>query len=498
VSEGVIVAILKKIGGHTLIYFTGSLASGAIGFLMIPFYTHFLVPADYGLLELLDLTIFLIGSVVGLGLNAAIYRFYYEQQTEPLRYEVISTALLFGISLGAVLYVILFVSSPGISSAIFKTDRYSSYLRLAFVALCLDTVGELALSHLRSKQLSLRVTLFSLARLSIGLTLNVYFIGFLRLGVLGALYSGLIASGMMTTALVAMALREVGIRFSGPRLTAMLRYGVPLIPLTLGLFVLNFADRFFLQRYANLGEVGVYSLGYKFGMVSTGLIVAPFLQFWSAYMYEVVERHEGRELIARLQVYFTFVLITFTLALSLLSRELLKMLSPPEYWGAARVVPIVGLGYVFMGLSHFFRVGLYYTKQTKYLGYAVGGSALLNFPLNLALIPPFEAMGAALATLVSFAVLALAVLGASHRVFPIRYQYVRLFKLVFAGTIVYGAAEFIRPEALLPAVAIDLLFLASFPGLLLALAFYEEPELKKMREIAHATTRRLGLNARTP
>ena len=492
-----IVAILRKIGGHTIIYSTGSLASGAIGFLMIPFYTHFLVPADYGLLELLDLTTFVIGSVVGLGLNAAIFRFYYEQQTETLRHEVISTALLFGISLAAFLYVILFVSSPGISSAVFKTDRYSSYLRLAFVVLCFDTVGELALSYLRSKQQSLRVTFFALARVSMGLTLNVYFIGFLGLGVLGILYSGLIAGGMITTVLVALALREVGFRFSAHRLTAMLRYGVPLIPVTLGSFVLNYADRFFLQRYTNLGEVGVYSLGYKFGMVSTALIVTPFVQFWAAYMYEVVERRDGRELIARLQVYFTLVLITFTLTLSLLSGELLRMLSPPEYWGAARVVPIVGLAYIFMGLSHFFRVGLYYTKQTKYLGYVVGGSALLNFPLNLTLIPRFGAMGAALATLFSFAILALAILGASHRVLPIQYQYVRLFKLIFAGTIVYGAAELIRPEALVPAVAIDLLFLATFPGVLFALAFYEEAELKTMREIAHATTRRLGLNARS-
>jgi len=191
------------------------------------------------------------------------------------------------------------------------------------------------------------------------------------------------------------------------------------------------------------------------------------------------------------------VLVTFTLALSLLSGELLKVLSPPEYWGAARVVPIVGLAYVFMGFSHFFRVGLYYTKQTKYLGYAVGGSALLNFPMNLVLIPSFQAMGAAMATLVSFAILAFVMLGASQRMLPIQYQYGRIVKLIVAGAMVYGAAEFIRPEALLPAVATDVLLLGAFPVLLFALAFYEEPELKKMQEIAYTATRRLGLTARS-
>jgi len=74
--------------GLPLVYASGSIASGAIGFLMIPFYTHFLVPTDYGLLELLDLTTFVIASVVGLGLAPAIIRFYYEQQTETQRHEV--------------------------------------------------------------------------------------------------------------------------------------------------------------------------------------------------------------------------------------------------------------------------------------------------------------------------------------------------------------------------------------------------------------------------
>ncbi len=490
--------VLKKIGGHTLVYAAGSIASRAIGFLMIPFYTHFLVPADYGLPELLDLTTFIIGSVVGLGLNAAILRYYHEQPTEELRREVISTALLFGVALLAAVYAVLFVTSPGISSTAFNTDAYASYLRLVFVSLCLDTVGELALTYVRSKQESVRATLFPLARLVISLSLNVYFIAGLGLGVLGVLYSGLIASGTVATTLIVLTLREVGLRFSREKLTAMLRYGIPLIPMTLGLFVLNFSDRFFLQRYASLTAVGVYSLGYKFGMVSGVLITSPFLQFWAAYMYEVVERPNGRELIAQLQVYFTLLLLAFTLGLSLLSEELLRVLSPPEYWGAARVIPIVGLSYVFMGLSHFFRVGLYYTKQTKYLGYAVGGTALLNLPLNLLLIPPFGAMGAAWATLLSFATLAVVTLLTSQRRFPITYEYGRLVRLLAAGAAVFLTSLLFHVEALAPAIALDLLLLASFPVLLFVLGFFKEAELRKGKQLARALTRRLGLTGGLP
>jgi len=490
--------VLKKIGGHTMIYAGGALASRAIGLLMIPFYTRFLAPADYGLLELLGLTTFVIGTVVGLGLNAAIMRFYYDQPTDEGRREVISTAILFGIGLLLVVYAVLFTASPFIALAVFKTQTYSGYLRIVFISLCLDTMTDLGLSYVRARQRSLRASTLDLVRLAIALSLNVYFIAGLRLGVVGVLYSSLIASTIMATVLITTTLWEVGIRFSAEKLVAMLRYGIPLIPMTFGLFVLNFSDRFFLQAYTNLDTVGVYSLGYKFGMISGVLITSPFLQFWGVYMYEVVERPDARDLIARLQVYLTLLLLSFTLALSVFSEELLRVLSPPEYWGAAHVIPIVGLAYVFMGLSHFFRVGLYYTKQTKYLGYAVGGSAILNLPLNLALIPTFGAAGAAWATLISFVILALATFKVSQQIFPIRYQYVRLLKLILAGVAIYGASRLIRPQSLAVAIAVDLLFLTSFPVVLLAFRFYEAAELRKMRDILRGLTQRISPRIETP
>jgi hypothetical protein len=117
-------------------------------------------------------------------------------------------------------------------------------------------------------------------------------------------------------------------------------------------------------------------------MASGVLITSPFLLFWGVYAYEVVERPDGRRVIARLQVYFTTVLLASTLAISMFAEPLVRLMCPPDYWRAAHVIPVVGLAYVLLGLSYFFRVGLQYTKQTKYLGYAVGVSALLNVPLN--------------------------------------------------------------------------------------------------------------------
>ena len=86
----------------------------------------------------------------------------------------------------------------------------------------------------------------------------------------------------------------------------------------------------------------------------------------------------------------------------------------------------------------------------------------------------------------------------SQRLFPIRFQYVRLLKLILAGVVIYGASRLIRPESLTVAIAVDFLFLACFPVILLAFQFYEAAELRKMREILLALAQRISPRIQTP
>ena len=67
---------LKKLSKHTIIYGTGTFLTKAIGFFLIPLYTHYLTPKDYGVLTFLDLTEYIISYFLILGLAQAILRYY--------------------------------------------------------------------------------------------------------------------------------------------------------------------------------------------------------------------------------------------------------------------------------------------------------------------------------------------------------------------------------------------------------------------------------------
>ncbi len=488
-----ITEILKKIGTHTLLYSFGNILSRIVGFLMIPLYTHYLTPSDYGTIELLDLTSYVIGMIIGAGMGAAILRFYYEFRDQTQKNQVISTALIFLVPVNLLVLVVLFYFSRQVSLLVFDTDKYSSYLELVFVSLSLGALYQLSMSYVRAKQQSLRYTVFSLLQLALGLSLNIYLIAKLHMGVWGVLYSSVITNAVMVVFLLSMTIFEVKLSFSFGKLKQMLKYGVPLIPASIGMFVLTFADRFFLQKYATLSVVGTYALGYKLGMVINALLVSPFLLFWSAYMYEVAEKQNAKELFARIQEYFAFVLLFVALGVSLLANDVVKILSPPQYWEASRIVPIIALSYVFLGFQYFFQVGINLTKKTKFRALAVGGSALLNLILNYLLIPSYAALGAALATLFSFMVMAMVTHYFSQRLYPVRYELSKLLKIGAIGLAIYGLSQIVPVRSAAFGIALDLTLLVSFPFVLWTANFYRDEEKAMVRRAFSFVVGRLGI-----
>lgn len=94
---------LKFLLTHSSIYGLGTIISQAVAFLMLPLYTRYLTPQDYGILELIDTTNMLIGIIVTLGIARGMSRFYYEEKERSYKYSVISTTYIIFISASLIL-----------------------------------------------------------------------------------------------------------------------------------------------------------------------------------------------------------------------------------------------------------------------------------------------------------------------------------------------------------------------------------------------------------
>src|SRR5829696_3681976 len=103
---------------HTAVYGVGSMLAKAIGFLMLPFYTHYLSPVDYGILELLDLSMSLFGMFLNLGITAALLKCYAVADSTREKREVVSTACLFVVSTGIITFLVLAAWVEPLSAAL--------------------------------------------------------------------------------------------------------------------------------------------------------------------------------------------------------------------------------------------------------------------------------------------------------------------------------------------------------------------------------------------
>ena len=120
--------ILKSVARHFLVYGSGILLNRIVAFILIPVYTHYLATAEYGTLELLQLTTYVASMFLSMGISSAILRYYFEADDLTGQKEVVSTAFFSVWGLAVVGTLVLLACSPGISILVFKsTDNTSLF-----------------------------------------------------------------------------------------------------------------------------------------------------------------------------------------------------------------------------------------------------------------------------------------------------------------------------------------------------------------------------------
>jgi O-antigen/teichoic acid export membrane protein len=480
-----------------MIYGFGILTAKALGFFMIPLYTHYLDPSDFGVLELLDLTSFMIGYFLGMGMGRALLRDYAHYEERSDKNEVISTGLIFTILVSGSAALILTQFRTVFSILLFGTAEYSFLVALLVVNLFLGLSLNLCKTKLRAEHRSMSFVTISLIYTGISLVLNIYFVAILQVGVRGVMYSTLITSSLMNVYLLLTTFRVTGFSFSYTKLSRMLRYGMPFIPTSVMLFLLNFSDRFFLKRYTDLHTVGLYGLGYKMGMIVTALVATPFYLIWSSYMFDVAKKKDARLIFARVSTYQILAMLTVALGLSILSREIIEVIADRAYMAAYTVIPLISLSMVLQSSNDVVQTGILVTRRTWVLPVIVGAAASVNIVLNILLIPRYSMMGAAVATVISYGAQVGFTYGATTKIYPIPFEIRRIAIAFCCGGAVYALASFITFESLGLRISLKMAALLLFPSVLLLVRFFREDELARVRsisiEISRLVGRRIGL-----
>jgi O-antigen/teichoic acid export membrane protein len=388
------------------LYFAGNFVTRATSLAMIRFYSYHLTPAEYGILNLVELLSSIVAIVFGLqSIGQTLVRAYHDQRDAAARRAVVSTVLLttlfFAIAVGALAAM---AAEP--MAALINLPGQAGLLRASFAAMVFGTVAEVVLSYHRMRNRARLFLVYSMVTLAATIGLNIWFIGGLHFGIWGFVSSKLLITGAGSVLLLGAAIWEVGVSFNRRILSGIARFGGPLVLSSVSYFAIHFSDRLFLARVSS-ADVGIYSFAYNFAFLLSILVGDSFGKSWNVTFYNYAESAGWQARFVGIGAWLILVLGAAAVGISVFGRDILALVVNPAYLPPLLMLPTLVFGYFFREIGDFFRNILLIDIGSGLVGRIALGSAVLNVALNIMLIDGvvhWGIWGATLATAITWVV----------------------------------------------------------------------------------------------
>jgi len=428
---------LRRLATTGAAYTASSVLSKLIAVALLPLYTRYLAPDDYGAAEVLIVAVIATSIVIRLGVIEALLRFYYARGEDPD--EVVRTgfASLFWTATAG-LAIALPLAGPISELLLDRSDP--GLARIAIFGLWVFTMYEFMLALFRLDERAKAFLAFTVSNVLVTIPITVWLVVFEEEGAQGLLLGQYATGAAFLVALLLTQRRRLSLVPDFALLRRMFRFGFPTMPAELSLYSLNFIDRVLIVRLAGLGDAGLYALSVKFAQAVT-VLVKGFQLAWPPLAYSIRDDDEARRAYAVIVTWFVAVCTFFVAGLWLLSRWIVRVLAAPEFFESYEAIGLVSTGVMLYALYLVLVVILGRTGRTEFNFPATAVGTVANIGLNLALIPPLGIVGAGMALVASYAVVLVLMFVFTQRLFPVPYEWARLLQAVAIAAALVTAGE---------------------------------------------------------
>ncbi|MCX6135062.1 MAG: oligosaccharide flippase family protein [Ignavibacteriales bacterium] len=476
-----------KLGKEAAVYGLSSIVGRFLNFLLVPVLTNYLSKGEYGVVSNVFAYIAFAFVLYGYGMDSAYMRFVSsadpadKKQTLSMPfYSLVVTSILFSL--------VVHFNAASIAGAIGVDPLQVNLIRYAGWILCFDTLVIVPFAYLRMENRARLFASLRLVNILINICLTVFLLVGLRMKEDAVFIANLAASAATAVFLIWIIVPQLTLRLSGRLFKDMLRFGLPYIPAGLAGIAIQVIDRPIVKALTNDDTLGVYQANYRLGVLMM-LVVGMFDYAWRPFFLTHARDHDAPRLFSKVFTYFVALLMLVFVTGSLFVEDVIRIrffgryFIHPDFWGGLSIVPIILLSYVFTGAYVNFVVGIYLEKKTKFLPYITGAGALVNVVVNLTLIPKLGITGAALATLLSYMVMAIGIYFPSQRLYHVEYEWGRLARLALAAfAIVVPVLLLGLPPATAVGIAVKIVSTVLFVLLVFVLKVFDGADIKETRD----------------
>lgn len=382
--------LLKNSG----IFAIANVGSHFVSFLLVRFYTELLTKEQYGIVDVMVTTTSLVIPIISLAIVEAVLRFSIDENKPK---DVFVNGLIVA-TIGSMLFGL-------VGPFIIRKTVYKDYFAYLAVLVFLTSIDNICAQHVRGIG---KVSIFAIAgviKTAVLASSNIIFLLGLGWKIEGYMLSMILSelASILFLVIASKAYRGLHICLNKTLLKQMTKYSVPLIPNSLSWWVMNAADKYAILLMLGASSNGLYAVAHKLPSL-INVCNNLFFQAWQLSAVEESKSEKKAEFYSNVFNVLAFTLFMMAAMLLMLLRPIMKLIAAAEYGEAWRYSPFLITGMVFAAFSSFLGTNYVAMKKTNGALKTTIVGAVVNILLNFAFIKIMGMNGAAVATMISFAV----------------------------------------------------------------------------------------------
>lgn len=385
----------KALVKNTLLYFVANFASKFLGFLLLPFYTHYLTKQDYGYYDLITTTVLMLVPILTLQLNDGIYRFLLDAKSSDEIAKVVTNSIFIA------LRNILIFCIPALIFIQFKTVDFGYLITVQIITAVLSGMLQQIARGLRN---NLVFSISGILYTIVMLLSNIVLIIFAGMRVNALLYSSIMA-GASVIIYIEWKLRLYKIfnirNIDKSMQKLLVKFSIPLLPNSLNWWIMNLSSRYVINFYLGTEANGIFAVANKFPSVLM-MLNSIFYLAWQESA--ITEYNSEDKNIFYTKMFKIYMKIQFSILLILLPMTKLAMnfMVNKDFHIAWAYIPFLYISSIFSSFSSFYGTGYLSSKETKGAFTTSVAGAGVNLISNLLLIPLIGLHAVPIANTLSF------------------------------------------------------------------------------------------------
>ena len=397
-------SVSKKLFTNSFIYVLSDVLNKAVPFLMLPILTRYLTPSDYGIISIFTVLVSILSIFVGLNIHGAINVNFFKMNKEKLKVFIGNCMIILNIS-ATIVFILLYFTYSYIS---LKLNIDSVWIFVAAILAFANFLTTINLLLWMAEENPKLYGIYQISQTFVVASLSIFLVVGMNMGVTGQLLATSIGSLLFSFLSFVFIIKRGYLLFSFKKdyIKEALAFGIPLIPHSLSGWIKTGADRIVLMGLVGASATGIYSTGYQIGMIMS-VLVSAFHKAWTPYLYKLLSNSPTKEIKEKVvKITYAYFVIIFMLAIlfSYLANILIPYFLGAKFIGASEYIIYFMIAFAFQGMYFMVVNYIFYEKKTYILAYITFGTAIIHIGLLYWLIAKNGSIGAAQATMISFAI----------------------------------------------------------------------------------------------